>query len=421
MAPKEIIMTQPIILLAVMGLLFSICQVQAASSSESVVQGSNTFAADLYAKLAEQKGNIFFSPGSIHIALVMTHAGAGDSTARQMAKTLHLDLPADQLAPAINDLLTKLNNPAMASVFLDGQSKEVPAYQLTVANALWGQKGYGFKPDFIQLLHKFYGADLSELQFAQAEQARTTINDWVAQQTKDRIKNLIPQGQLNALTCLVLTNAIYFKSNWENKFPKAATKDGPFKLNADKSVDVPMMHLQRTLSYMENDDLQLLELPYLRHELSMVIILPKKIDGVGDVEKQLTAASINQWSKKSEMALVEVTMPKFTFSGEFMLAQTLKGMGMTDAFDPNKANFSGMTTKEKLCISEVIHKAFIAVDEDGTEAAAATAVMMTRGAMLRQPPKPVTFTADHPFVFLIRHNSTGEILFMGRLANPKGE
>ena len=392
----------------------------------AVANSSNAFATDLYAMLAAGKGNLFFSPGSIDTALAMTYAGAAGDTAKQMAKTMHLTLAADKLGPAFADLLKQLNNPPDVGY---GKDKK-PAYQLVVANRLWGQKDYGFKADFLQRAQQSYGAGLNELDFAQTEEARTTINDWVAQQTKDKIKDLIPKGSLQSNTRLVLTNAIYFKSNWMEQFPKRATKDAPFKLSANKSVDVPMMHLQKHFGYMENDDLQLLEMPYARRELSMMILLPKpiiqndsgkippEVDPLAILEKNLTAANIDNWLKGQRTINVDVTLPKFKFSGEFKLADTLRDMGMTDAFDQTKANFSGMTDKEQLYISQVIHKAFVAVDEDGTEAAAATAVMMRPGDVMR-PAEPTVFKADHPFVFIIRHNPTGQILFMGRVMNPK--
>ena len=278
-----------------------------------------------------------------------------------------------------------------------------------------GPEGYAFKPDFTQLLLKTYGAGLNDVDFAQTEQARKAINDWVSQQTKDKIKDLIPEGVLSDATRLVLTNAIYFKSNWAEKFEKDVTRDGPFKVSADKSVDVPMMHLTHRFRYMENDELQMLEMPYSRNELSMVILLPKKADGLADIEKNLTAANIGK-----EAVSVQVTLPKFKITSAFGVGETLKAMGMTDAFDSKKADFSGMTEKEKLFISAVIHKAFVAVDEEGTEAAAATAVVMDAGAPPRQEESKV-FKADHPFAFMIRHNATGAILFTGRVANPKAE
>ena len=221
------------------------------------------------------------------------------------------------------------------------------------------------------------------------------------------------------MTRLVLTNAIYFKSNWATKFSKAATKDGPFRLTADKSVDVPMMHLSCELAYAENDDVQMLELPYIDNDLSMTIVLPKKVDGLADIEK---GQAFRRTGLAEQTVKVDLTLPKFKFSSEFSLADTLKAMGMTDAFDGSKADFSGITDKEKLFISAVIHKAFVAVDEDGTEATAATAVVMTAAdGHGHAPQEPKVFKADHPFAFMIRHGSTGEILFIGRVANPKNE
>jgi serpin B len=379
------------------------------------VDGGNAFAADLYARLAAQgKGNLFFSPGSIETVMAMAYAGAAGNTAQQMAQTLHFSLPADKLSLAFADLLGQLNNPP-------GKDANQPAYQLVVANALWGQRRYGFKPDFILSLRKSYGAGLIEVDFNQTEEARKTINDWVAQQTRDKIRDLIARDALTTLTRLVLTNAVYFKSNWLEKFPKQATASGPFKLSADKSVDVPMMRLTKSLGYSENADLQMLELPYARDQLSMVLFLPRKVEGVADMGKSLSAANIEKWLKGKKDTPVDVTMPRFTFSSDFMLAETLKAMGMTDAFDAGKADFSGMTPMGKLCIAQVIHKAFVAVDEEGTEAAAATAVVMKGNGGSERPEQPKVFKADHPFVFLIRHNPTGEILFLGRLSNPKGE
>ena len=243
---------KPVILTTCMVLFGSACFAQVAVSSDKnpisalVVNDSNAFAAELYAKLAaEKKGNFFFSPSSIDTALAMTYAGAAGNTADQMAKTLHFTLPPDKLNPAFAELLRSLNPQDLKK----GDGK--PAYELVVANALWGQKGYAFKPDFTQLLQKSYGAGLNDVDFAKSDEATKTINDWVGQQTKDKIKDLIPKGTLDNLTRLVLTNAIYFKSNWAEKFAKAATKDGPFKISADKSVDVPMMHIQGQFNLVE--------------------------------------------------------------------------------------------------------------------------------------------------------------------------
>jgi serpin B len=387
--------------------------------SALIVYESDTFARELYAKLAaDTKGNMFFSPFSLDTALAMTYCGAAGNTADQMAKTLHSELRPDMFSIAHGELLRFLKPPPIKHAIDEtGKPTTRPAYELVVANALWGQKGCAFKPDFTQLLQKSYGAGVNEVNFSQTEPARKTINDWVAKETKDKIKDLLPKDTLNNSTRLVLTNAIYFKSNWAQKFAKSVTKDAPFKLTADKSVDVPMMHQQREFGYAENDDVQVLTLPYIDNDLSMVIVLPRKVDGLADVEKSRTFGV----GKETQLE-VDVTLPKFKFSSDLSLADTLKAMGITDAFDATKADFSGMADKEKLFLSAVIHKAFVAVDEDGTEATAATAVAVAAAdGHGHAPQEPKIFKADHPFMFMIRHNATGDILFMGRVADPKGE
>jgi serpin B len=378
----------------------------------AVANGGNAFALDLYRQLAkDQKDNLFFSPASIHTALAMTYAGAGGRTADQMAKTLHFTLGKEKLHPAFGELMKFLNSPGKG---YDGK----PAYQLVVANALWGQKGYPFKPEFTKLVKANYEAGLNELDFRDEPVARKTINDWVAQQTKDKIKDLIPQGVINDLTRLVLTNAIYFKSNWAHQFQKQATKEEDFHVSTDKKVKASMMHQKHYFGYLETDAFQALEMPYMVNDLSMVVFLPKKVDGLPDFEKSLTVENLPKWVAGIRAEQVAVTFPKFKFTSQFGLADVLKGMGMADAFSPDAADFSGMTTMEKLFISAVIHKAFVAVDEEGTEAAAATAVFMTS---FFSPPPGKPFTADHPFLFLIKHNKTGAILFLGRVMEPKAE
>jgi serpin B len=381
----------------------------------TVAKGGNAFGLDLYAQLAaKEKGNLFFSPASIQTALAMTYAGSGGQTADQMAKTLHFTLGKDKLSPAFGELMKILNNPRKSY-------DDKPAYQLVIANALWGAKGYPFRPEYVKLVKANYDAGLNELDFRDEAAARKTINDWVAQQTKDKIKDLIPQGAINDMTRLILTNAIYFKSNWADKFQKTATKDGDFHVSADKTVKAAMMYQKRGFGYTETEAFQALEMPYTARDLSMVVFLPTKVDGMADFEKTLTAENLTKWLGAIKHEEVKVTFPKFKFSSQFGLAEVLKAMGMSDAFAPDRADFSGMTTMEKLVISAVIHKAFVAVDEEGTEAAAATAVMMVGTGMPVQPPQPKVFTADRPFVFLIKHRSTGAVLFMGRVVEPKAD
>ncbi len=397
-------------------------------SVPAIVAGSNAFATDLYARLAaKEKGNILFAPGSIDTALAMTYAGAAGRTAKEMAQALHFTLASERLHPAFADLLKQLNAPPDV---LEGKNPPLPPCRLAVANSLSAQRDYGFKSDFTQLLQKSYGSAINEVDFAQTEQARTTINDWVAKATGDKIKDLIPSGCIDNSTRLVLANAVYFKGNWTQRFSTDATQKASFDVSYGHTIDdVPMMHAEKTFNYMENDDLGLLELPYVGDRLSMIVILPRPIvqnasgglprwiDTLPGLEKKLTAANIDKWLGQKKATLVKVTLPKFTMTQSFMLAGALKELGMSCAFDPDKANFSGMTDKTPLFISEVVHKAFIAVDEEGTEAAAATAVIGKPGAAPHTQ-EPKVFTADHPFVFIIRHNPTGEILFMGRLIHP---
>jgi serpin B len=387
----------------------------------AVVKGGNEFAVDLYARLSANEGNLFFSPASIDTALAMTYAGAAGETAEQMARTLRFALPGEKLHPAFAALLEKLNHPASITEFVGpGQEKTVAPYELVVSNALWGHKGEEFRPAFLELLKQHYGAGMQDVDFNKPAEARKTINGWIEQQTKDKIKDLIPTEDTLRNARLVLTNAVYFKSNWAEKFHKEATRDEAFHLSADASATVPMMHQTGQFEYVENDEFQAVKLPYKANELSMVILLPRKTDGLPAVEKSLTAESLSKWIAQMHSSQVELAMPKFTFSGEFNLKDALASMGMPDAFDASKADFSGMTGEKDLFIGAVLHKAFIAVDEEGTEAAAATAVVMV-GCAAPGEEKPKIFRADHPFLFLIRHEATGEILFIGRLANPQAK
>jgi serpin B len=374
-------------------------------NTAAVVGGNNEFALDLYGKLAAEKGNLFFSPYSISSALAMTYAGARTQTAEQMAKTLHFNLEDKLLHPAFADL----NNLLVGA----GRKRH---YQLNIANALWGQKNYGFRPDYLKLTRQYYGAGLNELDFEKAtEEARKTINAWVEKQTNNKIKDLIPAGALEADTRLVLTNAIYFKASWVEAFSEKLTKKEDFKVSAGSKVAVPMMHRTDHFSLVDADTFQMLELPYESHDLSLLVFLPKKVDGLADFEKSLTAANLAKWLKQRKLYQVDVALPKFKITAEFKLKPVLSALGMPLAFSKD-ADFSGMTSQEKLFIDQVLHKAFVDVHEKGTEAAAATAVTM-RPTGAPVVPK-ATFRADHPFTFMIRENHTNSILFAGRLLNP---
>lgn len=370
-----------------------------------VVQGNNDFAFDLYQQLKTRPGNLFFSPYSISTALAMTYAGAGGDTAEQMADVLHFTLKSDKLHSSMGRLVNKLND-----------AGEESSFQLVVSNALWGQKGYSFLPSFLGFVKNNYTAGFNEVDFIhQTEATRKTINTWVERQTQDKIRELLKPGILTPITRLVLTNAIYFKGNWASQFKESHTLESPFKLGGGKTVTVPLMQQTAKFNYAEGKSLQILELPYVDGRLSMVVLLPKRVDQIGQLEKRLDSKILQGWLSRTREQKVQVYLPRFKMTDDFKLEQVLPGMGMPDAFSEVSADFSGMTGKKDLYISAVIHKAFVDVNEEGTEAAAATAVVMSRKG--GHSPVPV-FRADHPFVFLIRDNFSGSILFCGRLSNP---
>jgi serpin B len=380
----------------------------APTETAAVVAGNNAFAFDLYAQLRKQEGNLFLSPYSISAALAMTSAGARGQTLDEMTNTLRLP-QQDTLHPAFKALHTSLND----------QRGGKRGYQLSTANALWGAKGYGFLPEFLKLTRDHYGAGLQEVNFGNAEEARATINAWVEKETHDKIKDLIPQGALNQSTRLVLTNAIYFKGDWLSQFKKDRTKDEPFFLADGKQVKTPLMHQKGTFHYADLGAFQALELPYAGKELSMLVLLPKKADGLAEMEKTMNADQLNAvLARLRPWNEIDLTLPKFKTTAAFGLNGELQALGMRQAFVPGAANFAGMNGREgDLYIALVVHKAFVDVNEEGTEAAAATAVI-TQNSSTAPPPPPPVFRADHPFVFVIRDNKTGSILFLGRLSNP---
>ena len=383
------------------------------STSEQalLVEGNSAFAFELYQALKGKEGNIFCAPYSISLALTMTYAGARGETAQQMADTLHFLLGQDKLHPAFNWLDAELASRGEVAQWKDGEG-----FKLNIVNAIWGQKDYEFLPAFLDILAENYGAGLRILDFTtETEVSRLAINDWVSDQTEGRIKDLIPPGVINELTRFVLTNAIYFNAAWEDPFDKKMTADGPFYLLDGGQVTVPMMEQAEFFGYTEGEGYQAVELLYDGHELSMVILLP----GSGKFaafEEGLQAQQVYDIISDLQLTGVALTMPKFEFDSEFSLEDTLAEMGMPDAFSLSEADFSGMTGSSELFIWGVVHKAFVAVDEAGTEAAAATAVS---GAPSAGPPEsPMQVTIDRPFIFLIRDIETGAILFVGRVLNP---
>ena len=374
----------------------------------SLVRGDSEFAFDLYRLLSEGDENLFFSPHSISVALAMAYAGACGDTEREMAAALSFLLPQERLHPAFNALDLALTDPGRVAPEETGD-----AFQFNIANSLWGQDGYQFLAPFLDTLAENYGASMRLVDFQRdPEGVREVINGWVADQTNDRITELLPRGIIDAATRLVLTNAIYFKASWVFPFPKENTADGPFHLLDGRTVQTPMMKLDKRTLYGEIDGVKAVELPYTGFQYSAYVVVPAEGE-FEEFERTLDAEAFEAILDGMQDAQVKLTMPKFEFESSFNLNETLKALGMPSAFDPEKADFSGMDGTRGLSIADVVHKAFVSVDEEGTEAAAATAVVMRTSL-----PPPAELVVDRPFLFLIRHNPTGTILFVGRVLDP---
>ena len=393
----------------------------AATAAElaELVDGNSAFAFDLYRSLGAEDGNLFYSPYSISLALAMTYAGARGETERQMADTVHFLLPQDRLHPAFNALDIELASRGEGSV-----GKEDEGFTLNMANAVWGQQDYEFLAPFLDVLAENYGAGVRPIDFeGSPEQSRIRINDWVADRTEDRIKDLIPKNAIKEITVLVLTNAIYFKAAWNYPF-ETSMGVRPFHLLDGSEVDVPMMRQTERLGYVKGDGYQLLDLPYDGLEISMTILLPDAGTFRG-FEDAVDAALVSGILEDIERENVELTMPKFEFESGFKLTDALKAMGMPNAFDKEASEFQGMDGRSCLAgdlpclvISEVVHKAFVSVDEEGTEAAAATSVITEK--VVEERSDPIKVMVDRPFIFLIRDRATESILFLGRVENPAG-
>jgi serpin B len=370
-----------------------------------VVEGSNTFAFDLYGRLSGGTDNLICSPYSISTALAMTRVGAKGETADQMTKVLHLPADPTQLTAGYANLIQEING--------KGKPRQ---FQLLTANALWPQKGHPFHAGYVATVQNNFGAGLQELDYRNnLEPSRLTINRWVSEQTKQKIPELFAEGTLGRDYRLVLTNTIYFKADWAHAFPKKATQEKDFHLDASKSSKVSMMSQTEKFAYAEGEGFQAVELPYKDQDVSMLILLPRKKDGLPALEKALPKELLKKGLGKARKE-VAVSLPRFKLGFGANLSEALKGMGMPLAFKED-ADFTGMTEHKPFFIGTVIHKAIIEVDEEGTVAAAATGVgMRTTNA----PLPPVVFNADHPFLFVIRDNRTGCILFMGRVTNPQG-
>lgn len=407
---------------------------QEAVGASELVQGNNAFAIELYAYLAKQPGNFVCSPFSINTTLTMAYAGAHGNTAGQMAKVLHDLNTNDDLHAEFRDILGRL------------KGINTPDTQFLVANSLWAQRGFPFLKSFQELLHDNYQAGLMQIDLTGwpaefnptiAAAARKQINDWAAKRTGGKISDPLPIGFPDQNTRLILLDAVYFKGLWATRFETKRTENSVFKIGPDKSVSVPTMHIRGDFSYYSDEDLQALELPYVSNRLSMLILLPRTSDGLSDLEGSIAVPRIervrltgdSQWKTISISRIeqvcqlisaqtVDVSLPRFTEASEFDLEKPLKAMGMIDAFQEDNANFSGITTKKPFFMEAAIHKVFLSVDEQGTEAAAATGLSVADDDKSGPPP---AFVADHPFLYLIRDNLTGTILFMGRVVDPSEE
>jgi len=385
-----------------------------ASDVAAVAAGNNAFAAAAYALLAAQEqGNLVYSPHSIRLALAMTYAGARGETAAQMAEVLRFDLADEALHAAFNALDQELaSRNRVEPTRDDGIERKV---QLSIANSLWGQQGFTFVPEFLDTLAADYGAGMRLVDYVAAtEAARRAINEWVAEQTNDRITDLIPEGVLSEMTRLVLTNAVYLDATWSSIFEKDATYDAPFFRLDGSEVTVPTMHQQSFFRYAAGEGWQAVELPYVGEELAMVLLVPDA-GRFPEVEGLLGAGLLDEVVAGLAGVEVNLALPRFEFRFKASVADLLKAMGMPTAFDAGAADFSGMSAEDRLFISDVIHEAFIKVDEEGTEAAAATAVIID---LTSAPIEVMELSVDRPFLFSLYDRTTGQVLFLGRVLDP---
>lgn len=378
---------------------------------QALIRANNAFAFDLYQRVTEgSQGNLIYSPYSISLAFSMLYAGARGETESQMMKAFNY-LSRDDQHPAFNALEQRISDLGGTPA---GEIEGEP-FELNVANALWGQEGFPLEPRYLDLLAQHYGAGMRIADFARdPEGARQVINRWVADQTRDRIENILPSGVLDSSTRLVLANAIYFNAGWLFPFDQAATSEAPFTLLDGNQVDVPMMHLNTArVSYLEGESFEAAWLPYAGQQVDMLVVLP----GEGQfetIQAQLSAAFLDNLRSEASLHDVTLSMPKFDFESDLNLPAHLQAMGMKDAFIPGQADFSAIAGGRDLFVSAALHKGSITVDELGTEAAAATVIAMAESAMPR-----AELALDRPFIFAVVEREAGTLLFVGRVLNPE--
>ncbi len=380
----------------------------------SVAAGNTDFAFRLYHQLRPQPGNLFFSPYSISLALAMTYAGARGNTEREMAQAMGFQLPQDQLHPAFRALSQELASRAQDQGALPDDKGE--PFRLHIANSLWGQQGHPFLPEFLDLPKEEYGAGIQLVSFAQAEAARETINRWVSTETQGKITDLIQPEVLDRSTRLVLANAVYFRASWEGRFERGHTVPGPFTLLDGGKVTVPLMHQSIYGRAAEGEGWQAVELPYRGRKVAMLIVVPSA-GTFSQFEMSLTPEAVQAILSALKVQDVNVTLPRFGCTSSFQLDEALIALGMRDAFGGG-ADFSGMDGMRVLSIGAAVHRGMVNVNEEGTEAAAATAVLTVCSARTKPP---LEVKVDRPFLFLIRDIPTGTILFMGRVVDPRGD
>lgn len=374
-----------------------------------LAEAENLFMLDLYKKVAEGDENIIFSPYSLFQALMLAYVGSDGTTAEQIAELLRLPLEDDFNHLAMNNL----------DQWLTRADVESPAEQKFVfnsANAIWGQYNFAFQQTYLDQLAQYYAVGLHAVDFAKSEEARSAINDWVAEKTENKITELIPEGVIDEATRIVLTNAVYFKAAWWDQFKSENTIVDNFYLVDGSSKQVEMMNTENQFNYYLDTDFTVVEIPYEGGKFSMLVVMPK--DGAfKELESQLNLIQLEEMIQSMNRGKVQLSLPKFKFESSLDLGQMLVELGMTDAFNPNLADFSKITGSRDLVISQVLQKAVIEVDEEGTEAAAATAVIgVVTSAPMEEDPQVIR--VDHPFMFLIRDNQTSTTLFMGRVVNP---
>jgi serine protease inhibitor len=394
------------VLLVAAGLALAGSVERAAAGPATTAHANNQFAFDLYKDLRNKRGNLFFSPLAISTALAMVHAGARGLTAEEIASTLHLG--DDDTLAAYAELLDDLTS-----------KSDSTTDQLGIANRLWGRSGAQVLDSFRAVARDRYGADIETLDFTDAAGARARINAWVKETTSGKIDEIIASGTIGPLTRLVLTNTINFEGAWTKAFDPDATVETAFKRNTSTEVPVHTMRRTSEFAWARVEGLSLIELPYEGERLSMVVLLPDSTDGLPELEARLSLVQLDKWLSSLRPTLVQVLLPRFRMQAGYDLIPSLNSLGMRSAFVARVADFSGIDDgPEPLWIDYIAHKAYVDVNERGTEAAAATELVLRTLGYAAEEKRPQVFWVDHPFVFLVRDRLTGAIVFLGRVVDP---